>query len=138
MADCLSRSQTPLGSSNFYPNERDFERYTFLSSNKAINPLFYNYNKAYFIYCDGQNHLPSITDPVNTNGFDLYLRGINNTYTNFKYLNETFQFFNAKKIIITGVSAGAVASLHFSNYVYENAKNPSEVLIIPDSAIIGF
>jgi hypothetical protein len=35
--------------------------------------------------------------------------------------------------MITGTSAGGIASFIWSNYIYERAENPDGVLVVPDS-----
>ena len=71
--------------------------------------------------------------PVAYRGKDLYFRGSNNTEAHFRLLNEYFGLYSAKNIIITGTSAGGVASFIWSNYVYERVENKEGLLIMPDS-----
>jgi len=70
----------------------------------------------------------------------LFFRGSNNTLAHFEYLDKNFNLFASSEIVITGTSAGGLASYIWSNYVYEKASNPEGVLIIPDSGtfIIDF
>jgi len=63
----------------------------------------------------------------------MYFRGANNTLAHFKYLNDNFNLFQSNEIIITGTSAGGLASFVWSNYVYEHASHPEGVTIVPDS-----
>jgi hypothetical protein len=42
---------------------------------------------------------------------------------------------NAQNLVLTGCSAGAVASLFWTNYVLNIIKNPSALSTIADSAI---
>lgn len=39
------------------------------------NPDFYNFNVAYFMYCDGASFSGDVSEPVNVNGTTLYFRG---------------------------------------------------------------
>ena len=52
----------------------------------------------------------------------------------FRYLDQTFDFYNGDSIVITGVSAGGMATFFYSNYLYENAKK-AKVYAIPDSGL---
>jgi hypothetical protein len=49
-------------------------------------------------------------------------------------LNETYDFFNKDTIVITGVSAGGIASYFWQNYLVENTKT-SKIYAIPDSGL---
>jgi hypothetical protein len=50
----------------------------------------------------------------------------------FRYLDNTYDFYNGNSIVITGVSAGGMAVYQWSNYLYENTKT-AKVYSIPDS-----
>jgi hypothetical protein len=41
----------------------------------------------------------------------------------FEYLNQTFGLYTADKLVITGVSAGGIATYQWSNYLYERSAN---------------
>ncbi len=49
--DCVKRSKSRLGSSKSWPSTTDFSG--FLSDDPQLNPLFYNWNVIYLMYCDG-------------------------------------------------------------------------------------
>lgn len=49
-------------------------------------------------------------------------------------MDEQFDFYNSEKIVITGVSAGGIATYLYSNYVLENTKT-AKVYAIPDSGL---
>ena len=60
ISDCLKRASTQLGSSKTYPTDMDrilegFDggAHGIFSSNRTINPRFYNHTKAWLRYCDG-------------------------------------------------------------------------------------
>lgn len=50
----------------------------------------------------------------------------------FRYLDEKHSFYNSDTIVVTGVSAGGMATYQWSNYIVENAKG-AKVLAVPDS-----
>ena len=52
----------------------------------------------------------------------------------FRYLDQTFDFYNGDSIVITGVSAGGMATFFYSNYLLENTKK-AKVYAIPDSGL---
>ncbi len=55
--------------------------------------------------------------------------------SHFKYLINQYKLEEASKIIISGGSAGAVASYLWGNYLLSLVKNPSNVYNVPDSGI---
>jgi hypothetical protein len=75
-------------------------------------------------YCDGSVHQGSKLEPITYKEKQIYFRGSNNTIALFNFLSEKFKFFDATQIILSGMSAGGLASIIWGNYVYERAKNP--------------
>ena len=54
LKNCFSRSNSVLGSSQDSPDQLELgDIRTFLSSDPNVNPLYYQYSKAYLPYCDG-------------------------------------------------------------------------------------
>jgi dienelactone hydrolase len=49
----------------------------------------------------------------------MYFRGTNNTLATLKYLNDVYQLFNGSNIVVTGVSAGGLATLYWANHIQE-------------------
>lgn len=54
LADCYSRSQTPLGSSSSYSDSENFEG--IMSSKYEISRYYHDYNGVWIKYCDGTGH----------------------------------------------------------------------------------
>ena len=52
----------------------------------------------------------------------------------FEYLNKTFGLYSADKIVLTGVSAGGIATYAWSNYLYDRSVN-KQVFSLPDSGL---
>lgn len=50
----------------------------------------------------------------------------------FRFLDDKYDFYNGDTIVITGVSAGGMASYQWSNYLYQHTKK-AKVYAIPDS-----
>ena len=131
---CYKRSFTNLGSSSGYPKERSFDSFSYLSSDAEVNP-FKNWNKIFVPYCDGGLHQGSRLEPIKYKDSSLYFRGANNTLAHFAYLDKNFNLFQATEIMITGTSAGGLASYIWSNYVYDRSQHPEGVIIVPDSGL---
>lgn len=132
---CYKRSSTNLGSSLKYPATRNYDKRGILSTVQSVNPGFYNWTKVYVPYCDGSLHQGSRNSTVSYKGKELYFRGSNNTLETLRHLNETIGFFSlGKKLLVTGVSAGGIATYIWSNYIYENSLS-KDVVSVPDSGI---
>lgn len=104
-----------------------------MSNNQLNNPLYYDWTKVYIPYCDGVLHQGSKSAPIDYKGSKLYLRGMNNTFVHFEYLNDKYQLFSAKKIVLSGTSAGAMAAMAWSNTIYNKISNKEGLLLIFDS-----
>lgn len=91
----------------------------------------------YIPYCDGSLHQGYKSVPVSYKGKDLYFRGEKNTLAHFDFLKEDYGFFEASKIVISGTSAGGLATYIWGNHVYHNADNKNAVFLMPDSGIFA-
>jgi len=145
LSSCWKRKQTYLGSSNisitqiilnFIGKYPFFKRWGYiLSSDSLNNPNFNNWNKVFLNYCDGRGFLGFNNDEI-SDGKDLfYFRGFNNTIGAINYLSHKMNFKTANKVIISGASAGGVASLTYSNFIADYLPN-SDVRTISDSGFI--
>ena len=105
-----------------------------LSSLQEVNPNFWNWTKVVVPYCDGSLHQGTKASPSKYLGRDLFFRGMNNTLAHFKFLDDKHDFFNATTIVITGESAGGLATFLWSNYVYDRSTKKN-VYSIPDSGL---
>lgn len=131
---CYQRSFGDLGSSLNYPPIFKIPEGSAFSEDILTNPAFYDWTKVYVPYCDGSEHQGSREQPVSYKGRDLYFRGMNNSIQQFEYLNATFGLYAADKIVLTGLSAGAIATFQWSNYLYDRSLN-KQVFAIPDSGL---
>jgi len=141
--DCYYRSKTLLGSTNIYwPRPfydlspwGDSPGYPggYFSTNPIINPLMWNWNKVFLIYCDGgsfsgNNHTKTIYK--NT---ELFFRGFLNLQSYHRDLVEKHNFINATDVIISGASAGGLATfLHLDWWKSQMNKN-TKIIGLPDS-----
>ena len=55
--------------------------------------------------------------------------------SHFTYLINKYQLNKASKILLTGGSAGGIASILWGNYLQSIVSNPSIVYNVPDSGI---
>lgn len=122
-----------MGSSKFWPEQLQGEGY--LSTNPAESD-FANWTKIVLGYCDGSFHQGYRKDPISYRGDKLYFRGSLITKSHFTWIaNKYPSFKNANQVIVTGSSAGGVATYIWANYVRTLVANASNVLSIPDSGI---
>lgn len=122
---------TRLGSSLNYSDVLN-HREGLLSNRKVRNPHFWNWTKVIIPYCDGSLHQGTRKSVIFYKNKTLYFRGTNNTLQHFSYLNQTYGLFNANKIIVSGFSAGGIASLIWSNYILDHSVSKN-VYCVPDS-----
>jgi hypothetical protein len=52
----------------------------------------------------------------------------------FYAIQKMFNFYNGESIVVTGISAGGMATYFYSNYLMENT-NTAKVYAIPDSGL---
>lgn len=87
------------------------------------------------MYCDGSMHQGNNPDSVRYKDTELYFRGAVNTRAHFKYLLEKHDLAKAKSVVLTGSSAGGIATALWINYVRTLLENPNSMVSIADSGI---
>jgi len=65
----------------------------------------------------------------------LYFRGSVITRSQFKWVDSTYGLKNASKIILTGMSAGGIATNTWSNYLKDYVGDANKVYSISDSGL---
>merc|ERR1719362_310424 len=91
---CDERMATPLGSTRFDDEVRDFSEKPLFSQDATDNPTFHDWHVVFFRYCDGASFASKAG------------------YSNFQaILHELVVggFGNAAKVVVSGCSAGALA-----------------------------
>ena len=96
---------------------------------------FAEWTKIVVGYCDGSLHQGYRINPISYKNTSLYFRGASNTRAVFSWLIKNKNYANAEKVIISGGSAGAIASYLWGNYAASKVTNPNNVVIVPDSGI---
>ena len=129
MKNCYQRSLTGLGSSKNYPDN--------LTIVDAIlsQRSFKDFTKIYFKYCDGSGHQGTRSQPVPYKGTNLYFRGSNLTISKLNHLEQTLGLFSkSTEILVTGLSAGGLASFIWTDYIREKSASKN-VYCAPDSGL---
>lgn len=129
---CYQRSKIDMGSSKFTP-----PTFTYANGILSNNPknYFHDFTKIYFKYCDGSGHQGSRNSPVSYKDANLYFRGQDLTISTMNHVEQTHGLFSKNiEIVVTGGSAGGVAALTWTNYVWDRAS-VKNVYTIPDAGI---
>lgn len=88
-----------------------------------------------FLYCDGAFHQGYSKNPVKYKDTSLYFRGATITRSHFKFLDTHFSFKNAEKVVLTGSSAGGMATFVWADYLKTLVGESTSYYSIPDSGI---
>ncbi|OMO97181.1 Pectinacetylesterase [Corchorus olitorius] len=125
---CNYRKGTALGSSK-YMQQAYFDG--ILSRNSSQNPDFYNWNKVKIRYCDGAS-FAGHPESEFKNGTKLYFRG---QLIWEAIMNEflSLGMSNAKQALLTGCSAGGLATLIHCDEFRDHLPKDATVKCVPDA-----
>jgi len=135
-ADCVSRSQGDLGSSQYYaasttnPQGDDGTSPSgYLSADPSSNPLMHNWTSVYLKYCDGASFSGRKED---TSATGLYYRGGYALDALLADLDANQGLSTATDVVVSGCSAGGLATfLHVDEYAERYTS--ANVVGMPDS-----
>ena len=120
--DCWGRSQGQLGSSKDWPPTVGAGG--IMSSDCNVNPTFCSFNRVYLKYCDGNSFSGDRTEPVRVVGptagatpKPLYFRGRRILDAVLDTLAAKHGLTNATDVLLTGCSAGGLATYLHTDYV---------------------
>jgi len=106
--ECLVRSKMYLGSSLYWPPQIMYGGP--LSENATYNPDFYDWNHAFFAYCDGAAYAGDVEKPVKVGDGTVYYRGHRILLATLKDLLENKGLDKATDVFVVGDSSGAMAT----------------------------
>lgn len=127
-ADCLTRTAMARSGNVHYRSRFDFSG--LLDTDQAFNPDFYNWNKAYLVYCDAASFMADVEEVDPTT--NLTFRGARI----FDAIMEEFLAMgmkNAKNAILSGTSAGGLATILHCDKFRGLIPNANRVKCISDS-----
>jgi hypothetical protein len=110
-----------LGSSLYWPQNNQF--YGILSNDLTKN-IFANWTKAVFIYCDGVFHQGNSSSSIKYKDGELFFRGSVITKAHLKFLDNKYNLTQTKKMVLTGTSAGGIATFIWADYIKKILPNP--------------
>lgn len=139
---CNERSKGYSGSSSSFGSTfSTTDSYGYFSSDEYLNPLFANWNKVQFPYCDGIFFQGYVKDPVafvdpetNTTNY-LWFRGYNITKSTLEYLRDYLGLFDAEELIVTGVSSGGQAAMMWLPYIRNFLPAHIKISAISDASL---
>ena len=133
LESCFQRSKGALGSSSSYPATISASE-GILSDNQQN--LFRNWTIVHLKYCDGTGHQGYRKDPIDYKATKIYFRGHNATMGQLNSIDKNFKLFSeATEIVVTGQSAGGLATFLWTNYIAKRAPKTAKVWSLPDSGI---
>jgi hypothetical protein len=136
--NCYDRSKTFLGSTDiWWPRPfYDLEPWGglgggYFSNDSSINPLMWNWNKVFLIYCDGgsfsgNNHTKTIY-----NNTEIFFRGFLNLQSYYKDLTEKHNLHDATDVVISGASAGGLSTFLHLDWWKSQIIN-AKIMGLPD------
>ena len=131
--DCLARSRTRLGSSNFWAKEQSLGGW--MLSRDAINP-FQSWTHVYIPYCDGASFSGNRETPITVNGTQLHFRGKEILRQLIGILKTNYGLDSAKKVLLSGCSAGGLAT--YINADFVSSLMPASVTVFKAAPISGY
>lgn len=87
------------------------------------------------MYCDGAFHQGNNKSPINYKDRQLYFRGAVNTRSHIKWANNKYNLAQAERIVVSGSSAGGMATYLWVDYFRTLVPNPKVVYGVADSGI---
>lgn len=105
-----------------------------MSTNPNVSK-FATWTKVLIAYCDGGQHQGYVADPISYKDIKLFMRGSVNTRAHFKWLLNSYKLNKASKVLLTGASAGGIATFTWSNYMRRMLDNPENLYTVADSSI---
>jgi hypothetical protein len=132
--ECLQRSTTRLGTSKLAPKSLNFtEMGGYFASNEKVNTLMYNWNKVLFYYCDGGSFSGNNATVTMYKSTKLHFKGFRNLLSYKKDLDFNHGFRKATDVVISGCSAGGLATYLHLDWWRQNIISRTKVIGLPDS-----
>mmetsp|Transcript_58823 Transcript_58823/g.93031 ORF Transcript_58823/g.93031 Transcript_58823/m.93031 type:complete len:402 (+) Transcript_58823:80-1285(+) len=138
--DCLARSKTNLGSTLAHvpdawgPTHNLSEDQSYFSINPRINPLLYNWNHIFMVYCDGAYFAGDNSSDTIVQGEQLYFAGRHILDATLHHLLSEHDLFGATDVMLGGCSAGAIATFAHVDYVARALRGG----LAPQARVTGF
>ena len=123
---CDKRSNTSLGSSNFWPDSMIGTK--FQSQDCNINPDFCNTTA---VYITSDTHRGMNVNPSEEVSFGYYFDGHLNFIAIIEHLVNNYGLGNADYVLLTGGSAGSIGAIFNVDWLAERLQNNAIVKAVP-------
>lgn len=134
--NCYERSLVSLGTSANQPEMIDLN-WDYFQDDEKLNPLMHNWNKVYIHYCDGgsfSGNAELTYKPNNSsNETKLYFKGKKILNAVFEDLKANRGLNEATDVVISGGSAGGLATFLHLDHIRQILNPNSKVVGLPDS-----
>lgn len=87
------------------------------------------------MYCDGAFHQGNNKSPIQYKDTQLYFRGAVNTRSHLKWAESKYSLSKAEKVIVSGSSAGGIATYLWVDHIRTLVSDPKVVSGVVDSGI---
>lgn len=134
LESCYKRSKGQFGTSKTWPDTYSAANGGILDTDPAKNS-FARWTKVVIMYCDGAFHQGNNLSPVKYKDAELYFRGAVNTRSHLKWADNQYNFSQADKIIVSGSSAGGIATYLWVDYLRTLVPNPKQIYGVSDSGV---
>lgn len=113
----------------------------FLSGVAEENPMMFDWNRVLIRNCDGTLFLSSLEMPLQSGDTSLFFRGRDNVFAVLRELLTNHGLAKATEIVVSGCSAGAVASVllvdEVQRYLQKRTRTPVFVTALADSGVFA-
>ena len=134
LESCYKRSKGQFGTSTTWPETYDGADGGILALDPSKSK-FANWTKIVIMYCDGAFHQGNNKIPVQYKDRQLYFRGGVNTRSHIKWADNKYNLAQAERIIVSGSSAGGIATYLWVDYFRTLVANPKVVFGVADSGV---
>ncbi|KAJ9467666.1 Pectin acetylesterase 3 [Diplonema papillatum] len=140
--DCYNRSTTVLGNSSSWPATNTDSG--LMSQDCTVNPTFCNFSIALMMYCDGNSFSGNRDAPVvfttdDGERHNLYFRGKRIIDAALSVLKARYNIGSAEKVLVTGCSAGGLATYLHTEYVHTWMRfNAPGLRVVKAAPMSGF
>jgi len=134
LEDCFRRSSTALGTTKVAPKTYNFSKFGgYFSIDPRVNTLMFNWNKIFLYYCDGGSFSGNNNTVTEYKDVKLYFRGFHNLMAYKRDLDIRHGFRKATDVVISGCSAGGLATYLHLDWWKQNLITLTKVIGLPDS-----
>jgi hypothetical protein len=129
--NCAARALTFLGSSKPWPPEYNLND-TYFAPSATLNPLMYNWNVVFMVYCDGGSFTGNRKGSITVGNQTIFYRGalIREAIKGDLVANQNFG--ELTDLVVSGASAGGLATYLHVDWWASQVSKSAKVVGLPD------